>query len=553
MTNDLLVYYDGVRIFPTPIVNYSQQPITFGYVYGYNTDISLDGLFTGITATGRNATGIITGLTSLFTGQFKTLEIKDDSSNSLYKWDNVNINNISIEQNNYYSGSFIKYNVKATSYLVPSGVIDPSNEYSFAQNDDGTVTVSHKISARGVKNNLGAFQNAINFVKLFTGKDPFSSCLPYFIQSGSGILERLSENIDRANGAYSVNEIYRYNTGEAAPYVHVTSMDIDESIDREFKNINYNLKIFGSPIYKNANDIIASYLNYNLISDIQNEFGMDATNWVKNTYSAAADSGAATIDIKVGYLSGSGLNISGFFDYTVNCDKDFLTNQESWKIDGEFKCYGPLDYRIKRLDAFKTLNKNNSWKTYLTGLITSSPIYSVLHDPTKLASSNVIVNQNEISGIANLKLSLTLNMGYEPTGVTELKYTLNGAPNRWIYELLPSANIEGSFVIQDIRTKANASTQFNVFAKSYDKNYALGLCSGYIKNLADTYIDSGTPSNIKAFLVDEQYSTGTYDISYSKKYLGDVYGISTGLLSLQSIGTNNLAVPLRLPGYNFGY
>jgi len=553
MTNDLLVYYDGVRIFPTPIVNYSQQPITFGYVYGYNTDISLDGLFTGIITTGRNATGVITGLTSIFTGQFKTLEIKDDSLNSLYKWDNVNINNISIEQNNYYSGSFIKYSVKATSYLVPSGVIDPSNEYSFAQGDDGTVTVAHKISARGVRNNLGAFQNAINFVKLFTGKDPFSSCLPYFIQSGSGVLASLSENIDRANGVYSVNETYRYNTGEAVSNVHVTSMDIDESIDQEFKNINYNLKIFGSPIYKTADDIINNYLSYNLISDIQDEFGMDATKWVKNTYSASVDSGAATIDIKVGYLSGSGLNVSGFFDYIVNCDKDFLTNQESWKVDGEFRCYGPLDFRVNRLNAFKTANKANSWEDYLTGLITSSPIYSNLHDSTKLPSPNTVINESEVSGIASLKLSLTLNMGYEPTGVTELKYAFNGTPNRWIYELLPSANIEGSFVMQDIRSKANSTAQFNVSAKSFDKNTALRLCSGYIDGLSTTYIDSGTSSNIKAFLIDEQYSTGTYDVSYSKKYIGDTYNISTGLLSLQSVGTNNLNVPLRLPGYNFGY
>jgi hypothetical protein len=61
-------------------------------------------------------------------------------------------------------------------------------------------------------------------------------------------------------------------------------------------------------------------------------------------------------------LSGSGLNVSGFFDYVVNCDKDFLTNQESWKVDGEFRCYGPLDFRVNRLNAFKEMLSNETRK-----------------------------------------------------------------------------------------------------------------------------------------------------------------------------------------------
>jgi len=52
MTNDILVFYNNQILYPTPLVNYNQQPVTFGYVYGYNTDISLDGFYSGILTTG---------------------------------------------------------------------------------------------------------------------------------------------------------------------------------------------------------------------------------------------------------------------------------------------------------------------------------------------------------------------------------------------------------------------------------------------------------------------------------------------------------------------
>lgn len=543
----LYVYYDNKELYPTPLVNYSYQPIAFGYVYGYNTDITLEGIITGISG----HVYAISGLTGIFAKQFSILKVENEDHSGIYTWNNVTINNISLEQSQYIKGSFVKYVIKCSSYDIPSGVIDPSNEYSFTQNEDGTVNVNHKISARGVRNNIGAFQNAINFVKLFTGKDPFNHCAPYFVPSGSGVLLSLSENINRIEGSYSITEVYKYNTGLIAEALHVTSLDTDENLGAEYRSINYNLKVIGSPVYKNTEKIISNYLNYNLLLDIQDEFGLNTQNWIKNNYSVSVDSGAATIDIKVNYLSGA--NPSGFFDYVISCEKDHLIGLENWKIDGEFRCFGPLDYKINRLNAFKSANKNNSWRDYLVGLITSSQIYSSLHETDKVFSQNFVVNENETLKMADLKLSLSMNMGYEPNGLSELKYTINGNPSKWIYELLPSANIEGSFVVQSLETKTNGSIQLNVSAKSYEKEVGLNLCNSYINNIAKTYVDSGSDSNVTAFLIEDSYSTGTYDISCSKKFLGNIKDIDSTLINLQCTGTFNLPVPTRIKGYNFGY
>jgi hypothetical protein len=543
----LYVYYDDKELYPTPLINYSYQPINFGYIYGYNTEITLEGIITGI----DNKESGISEITGIFAKQFSTLKVENEKHSGIYQWNNVTVDNISFEQSQYLKGSFVKYNVKCFVYDIPSGVIDPSNEYSFTQNEDGTVNVNHKISARGVRNNLGAFQNAINFVKSFTGKDPFSNCVPYFVPSGSGVLLNLSENINRADGIYSVTEVYKYNTGVISEALHITSLDIDESLGSEYSSISYNLKVIGSPIYKNTDSIISNYLNYNLLNDIQNDFGLNTSGWVKNTYSAAVDSGAATIDIKVEYLSGA--NPSGFFDYVISCDKDHLMGIENWKIEGEFKCFGPLDYKINQLNAFKSTNKNNSWRTYLINLITNSQIYNSLHDVDKVFSINTNVNQDENLKIGALKLSLTLNMGYEPDGLADLKYSINGSPSKWIYELMPSVNIEGAYVVQSLETKTNGVIELNVSAKSLQKENGLNLCNSYINNLANTYIDSGNDLNVKAFLIEDFYSTGTYDVSYSKKFIGNIKDIDSTLVNLQCFGTFDYSVPTRIKGYNFGY
>ena len=547
MTTGIFVTYDTTTFSPTPVVNYVRQPINFGYLYGYNTEISLDGIYTGITTTGA-AVAFITGT---FANQFKGLTVTDDQSNVLYQWTGVTVDSITFDTNNYFQGSFVRYSVKLKSFDFPSGVIEPSNEYSFVQNDNGTVSVNHKISARGVRNISGAFQNAISFVRQFTGKDPFSNCAPALVPSGSGVLLSLNENINRADSIYTVNEVYQYETGVFAPYFSKTSLEVSNSMDSEYKQIDYNLKMQGSPVNNNLNNIITGNLNYSLLTDIQNEFGFSTANWVKDTYNVNIDSGAASIEIKVGYMSGA--NPSGFFDYVLSCDNDNLLNTENWKIDGEFRCFGPLDYKMHQLKSFKALNSGSDWRPYLTGLIITSPVFSGNHNQAISFSPNCTVEVSENTKLATLRLSLVMQNGYEPSGFDSLKYSIEGNPSRWIYELLPSATIEGSFVVQDLQTASQPRQKFTVEGDSSNLATATAMTSGYLNSLAAAYVISGNQNNITAFLVDDELTTGIYSISRSTSWLGKDSGISTGLLSLQAIGTSSSSIPVRPSGYNFGY
>lgn len=549
-TQFLTVQYDGSGLTPTPVVNYSKSPVDFGYVYGYNTDISLEGMYTGITG---GYTGAIQYLTGVFGNQFKTLTVQDNLGATLYSWPNVTVDSLNLDTNPYFIGSFVRYSIRLRSYDFPSGVIDPSNEYSFSQNEDSTVSVNHKISARGVRGSAGAFDNAVNFVKLFSGKDPFTNCAPFLVPTGSGILASISENINRAEGVYAITEVYRYNTGAALPYIKNSSLEISEAIDSEYRAIDYNLKLQGSPILKNANAVITSLSGLNTLTDIQNEFGISTSGWVKTSYSANIDSGAALVDIKITYFSGA--NSTGFFDYEITCEKDHLAGLETWKLNGEFKCFGPMEFRKQQLANFRSMAGNGveQFEPYISGLVTSSPLYANIHTAGKVFSSNLKVDIIDNPQLAYLKIDGTLNDGYEPEGLTELKYLWDVTPSRWVYEMLPSANIEGAYVVQDMQMKQQPRQKFSLMSKTFNQNFGYGLISGYMTNWINNYVTPGTDSNVTAFKTDETFTTGTYEVNLSNTWVGADSGISTGILALQSYGSMNDLTPLRISGYNFGY
>jgi hypothetical protein len=148
---------------------------------------------------------------------------------------------------------------------------------------------------------------------------------------------------------------------------------------------------------------------------------------------------------------------------------------------------------------------------------------------------------------------MDLDASYEPTGIAELKYTIDSTPSRWVYELLPSANIEGSFVVQDLQLKTRPKQKFSITAKTYDKDLASVAIYSYMDSLNSGYVNSGSGSSISAFLTNETFATGTYDVGLTREYLGEDKGISSGILMLKSVGTSSQIVPSRLKNYMFGY
>lgn len=536
---DIIVKYNGSGLSPTPLVGRSYEFIDFGGRWGQAEQITLSSVISGYSS----AQGAILAITQLFTGQFKTLEVYDGAS-LLYTWPNVCLQELSIPTTNFYSNAVAKYDVKLVSYQVPSGVIEPSNEYSFVQNTDGIVGVTHKISARGVRTSNGALDNAINFVKLFTNKNPYNFCAPAFIPNGSGILQSVSENIDRATCSYSVVENYKFITGSLLPYIETSTLSINEARQNDYVTMDLGIKWQGSPVNNNISALKSNAQSLSLKSSLQS-FGIKTDNVYQNDFSINIDSGSSSLDIKASFISGSDSDLSGYFDYAIEMDTDLLLGLTSWKIEGEFKSRGPISYRKTQINTFKSANQAAGYVPYLINLISSSQLYANYGTGYILNPSPKQLNLVENSGIATLKLSATFGDDYIFSKFQKSNYSIEVEPSRWIYELMPSASIEGHFVVQDLQMKNQSKVKFDINASYTGVNTTIfqdlyGLSSLLYK----TYLTTG-------FETSENTTSGIADVSLSQSYIG-TEKMAPALLNSKIYGSISSDY-FRQPGFKFGY
>lgn len=545
--SDIVVQYNGWTLTPTPIVNQNYDFIDYGSRWGNVLQLELNGFLTGITGYQMAESGIA----RYFTGQFGTLEVFDGST-SIYKWSNVIVDEIVFPPNHWFvSSSSVKsmapYTARMKVINVPSGVVEPINEYNFIQNDDGLVTVNHKVSARGIRTNVDGLSNAVAFVRGFKGVNPFSSFTPSFIPSGSGILASFSETIDRATSTYTINEVYKYNTGVLSGIIESWTINTSDVMDNEYLMIDVDWRIQGSPVYNNILNIETSYLStQNPIRKLAS-MGYSTGNMIQATYNSSRDSGAASIGIRASYVSGYNLNdVSGYFDYVVDVQIDGTVPKENWRIDGEFVCFGPIEYKRARIEAFKAASgaTYDDWRTLLTGLIINSPIFSY-HDSSVMFGSHNDLEVHDITGLGILRLSLSTTDGGRPDSLWYPKYTVSIEPNKWEYNLVPSANIEGVYVLQDLQMQSQGKILINVEGESQDKNISFPVLSGFVEEISNIYVRTG-------FITNESYNTGILNMEYQRNWLG-IDNFSNNLLYAKVAGTQNLSNYVRKPGYDFGY
>lgn len=543
---DIIVQYNGWTLSPTPLVQQNYEFVDYGSRWGNVLEIELNGYLTGITGWQMAQSGIA----QYFTGQFGTLEVLDGAT-SIYKWSNVIVDEITFPPNHWYVGTAVKsmapYSAKMKVINVPSGVLEPTNEYAFSQGDDGLVTVNHKISARGIRTSVDGFSNAVAFVQSFRGINPFSSFTPAFIASGSGILSSLSETIDRLTSTYSVTEVYKYNTGLFSGVIETWNVNASNVIDNEYLTVDVDWKIQGSPVNNNINFIESSFLSTQNPMQKLSAMGYATGNMIQSTYGASRDSGAAAINIKTSYVSGYNLNdVAGYFDYVVSVDLDGTVPKEDWRIEGDFVCFGPLQYKRNRVAAFKAASGSSYdvWRDMLTGLIIRSPVFAY-HDPTRTFGSQNDLQVHEVTGLGILHLSLTTTDGGRPSTFWYPKYIVNVEPNQWEYNLLPSANVEGQYVLQDLQMQSQGKINITVQGETRDKDMAFPVLSGFVDTLSNLYVANG-------FVTSESYNTGILDMEYQRSWIG-LDNMSSGLVYTKVGGTKNITNYVRKPGFKFGY
>lgn len=190
---------------PLPFVAVEDTPFfaegTLDYI---NQKISLIGRFTGINIQSLNQQKNL--LIKAFSTGYQTLTVDGQT------FDFIQPASISFDDSNLtsilpYSIELLGSEEKAFSKYF--GITSPSNSWSYQEQDDRTVTASHKVSAVGVKIDANSrLDNARAFVEAnLTGFQQLST----FFSGQSGFLRSVNEEINELQGSYAVTENYIFS------------------------------------------------------------------------------------------------------------------------------------------------------------------------------------------------------------------------------------------------------------------------------------------------------------------------------------------------------
>jgi hypothetical protein len=214
------IYYGNNPVFsglcPTPLVSRKDDFVRYGKRWATVEGLSLEGMLTGCFSFAemlQRQSQLLSG----FSKNFQELRV-EEAGQVVYSQDVVFVKGISFPESNY--SYMLPFSIELQGY--PSGffsgfygVLDPQNVFSFSQQGDDIVSISHTVSAKGFNTSSSqtdALQNAINFCESYSGLNGLVA--PNFISSGNisnSVLKTISQNVDRLNATCSISETWDYD------------------------------------------------------------------------------------------------------------------------------------------------------------------------------------------------------------------------------------------------------------------------------------------------------------------------------------------------------
>lgn len=160
-----------------------------------------------------------------FNADFKTLEI-EESGQTIFQRDFCKILSINFPQNRY--SAILPFSITLESYpkdFFKSSyyIQNPADSWSFSENKNKTLEVSRTISAKGIRDNKSAIENAKNFV---LAQKEINKLSPTFICKEYNLcLQSVSESINRFTGEYSLTQSYIADINKKSNYILRYSVD----------------------------------------------------------------------------------------------------------------------------------------------------------------------------------------------------------------------------------------------------------------------------------------------------------------------------------------
>lgn len=423
MPSEVEVMYDGRRPWDpladlglavgtiVPFVQFEREPIFFGGKWGQVANITLTGEIplgridpgqVGAVAPGYSLpypqgldllNDVRDEIVEVFSKSLRTFYFKDTNGNEKI-FHNAIVQSIDFPSSGYHG--LLEYSISLKcyeqDYFMAQGIVDAQDEFSTTENENGTISVTHSISARGANyidsanNEQHGLANAIAWVDSRKGDQYKSEQGLYKAWHGgtkSGLanpqiyllLISQDETIDRLTGTYEVSETFlgyldevnnaSVAAGGVKKYGKKFTVDINESLNASFNIVNISGEYLGGKETSLA-ELRNGFLTDNggdpegmLFNEAERLSGFDGSSTLNGIppfmpelhdvpvgYSLEENETEKSIKIKATFdtnplfVDADGNPSRYYFDYNVTVDLDEIRKISKVTIDGELKVRG---------------------------------------------------------------------------------------------------------------------------------------------------------------------------------------------------------------------
>ena len=531
MNNNIKILYNGIDVFsgiaPTPFISFNQDFINFNTNWNQITKIAMEGQLTGRYLGALSYYELTSGFNLLLnrlSNNYGSLVISENSEN-LFSGDNVIIDSISTEENDWYG--ILPFTVNFEIYETGLfsnyyGVVDPQENIDFSEEDGFITNLTHTISARGLKTGSNnAITSAKNWVNSRTGN--YNKIIPVMLKTGNGsefLLNSVKESIDRFNGTYQWEGNYIKSNFVESPINAILSYSLDLSSGIEDGLVNVNLQ--GSLRNNNVtglNSLRSGYFNYDFYN-IANEASLKTFGTTLNkepvNQSINEQYNNNVLNFNLSYNSDLTSNIIN--NYTVTIDTDSIKNISTVNLRARiYGKYGTIANRWALVQQYYNTNFN-PFSLANTEYRKEKNRNLYPNTTTESVTFNEYSAEIEYNGSwSNKKINYS-------SDILQFTSSVSYTPAISIYSTATSITTKREHNVYKLGTANRSLLDINISANvKYNKSMNVGI-SQVNAELARLKTIYGVTTN--SLLIDRKetknISTNTYSINEKYSYEGDI-------------------------------
>lgn len=365
---------------------------------------------------------------------------------------------ISFNEDAYYN--LVPFTIEFDCYddfFLATGVRDASDETSYTENENRTISVTRTITATAV--NTGANGTAIEYAKAFVESRVNNSSMnfpangPLFanVTENNSVLVSIERNVDRMSGRYTATLTFLcdpYNASLSQGAVLAYSADISEQNDEISVTIN---GVMTGGLKTKVVDFRSIFNGINWFSKAQS-YVSDTLASSPASFSVTEDHTANTINFNITYSNL--VKDTVYLIDTVSISNDLQTNTEciNVKVDikADFDCFG------KRWELVKNYYESFNFNDYIAQKWTQFGSGRRLGKTPKLKS----VSFMEQAAMITITEEYCTDNAEDCGCVENFTYSINSSPGIEVYSETPSLEGEGCYYIQNL--KYNKRSKFSI-------------------------------------------------------------------------------------------